>query len=105
LRELIAKLPDDLRSDPSLEILSRAAKENTVTVVHLIYRSKNYETSSKDYDFSRLAMVEHWSAGERDVGLSMRHKDWLEKPQSGETMVTYDFSGADSAVPATKRSE
>src|SRR3954469_19582491 len=105
LRELIAKLPDDLRNDPSLEILSRAAKENTVTVVHLIYRSKNYETSSKDYDFSRLAMVEHWSAGERDVCLSMRHKDWLEKPQSGETMVTYDFSGGESAAPAKKRSE
>ena len=85
LRELIDKLPDDLRNDPSVEILCEAAKENTVTVVHLIYRSKNYESSSKDYDFSRVAMVEHWAAGERDVHLSMRHKDWLEQPQSGET--------------------
>jgi NTE family protein len=23
----------------------------------------------------------------------MRHKDWLERPQSGETMVTYDLTG------------
>ena len=22
----------------------------------------------------------------------MRHKDWLERPQSGETMVTYDLT-------------
>ena len=44
-------------------------------MVHLIYKSKNYETSSKDYDFSHVAMVEHWSAGVRDVHLSMRHKD------------------------------
>jgi NTE family protein len=93
LRELIGKLPDDLKNDPSVEILSKAAKENTVTVVHLIYRSKNYESSSKDYDFSHIGMVEHWSAGERDVHLSMRHKDWLERPQSGETMVTYDLTG------------
>jgi len=93
LRDLITKLPDYLKNDPSVEILCKAAKENTVTVVHLIYRSKNYETSSKDYDFSHLAMVEHWNAGARDVHLSMRHKDWLERPQSGETMVTYDLTG------------
>jgi NTE family protein len=105
LRDLIGKLPDYLRNDPSVAILCEAARENTVTVVHLIYRSKNYESSSKDYDFSRLAMVEHWVAGERDVYLSMRHKDWLEQPQSGETLKTYDLTADDSAAPATKRSE
>jgi len=26
------------------------------------------------------------------VHLSMRHKDLLERPQSGETMVTYDLA-------------
>ncbi len=93
LRELMNKLPDYLRNDPSVEILCQAAKENTVTVVHLIYRSKNYKSSSKDYDFSRVGMVEHWGAGERDVHLTMRHRDWLERPQSGETMVTYDLTG------------
>src|ERR1700733_9427064 len=96
LRELIGKLPDDLRNDPSVEILRKAAKESAVTVVHLIYRSKNYESSSKDYDFSHVGMVEHWGAGVRDVHLSMRHKDWLERPQSDETMVTYDLTGDDS---------
>jgi NTE family protein len=92
VRDLIGKLPDNLKNDPSVEFLREAAKENTVTVVHLIYRSKNYETSSKDYDFSRVAMVEHWEAGERDVHLSMRRKEWLERPQAGETMVTYDLT-------------
>ena len=95
VRDLIGKLPDHLKNDPSVEFLREAAKENTVTVVHLIYRSKNYESSSKDYDFSHIGMVEHWGAGERDVHLSMRHKEWLERPQSGETMVTYDLTGED----------
>ena len=63
VRDLIGKLPDYLKNDPSVELLRKAAKENTVTVVHLIYRSKNYESSSKDYDFSRVAMIEHWDAG------------------------------------------
>ena len=93
LRDLMGKLPEDLKNDPSVKFLCQAAKENTVTVVHLIYKSKNYESSSKDYDFSHVGMVEHWSAGVRDVHLSMRHKEWLERPQSGETMVTYDMTG------------
>jgi NTE family protein len=103
LRELMDKLPDYLRNDPSVEILCQAAKENTVTVVHLIYRSKNYETSSKDYDFSHVGMVEHWRAGERDVHLSMRHKDWLERPQSGETMITYDLTGDGNLATANQQ--
>jgi NTE family protein len=103
VRDLIGKLPDNLKNDPSVEFLREAAKENTVTVVHLIYRSKNYETSSKDYDFSRVAMVEHWEAGERDVHLSMRRKEWLERPQPGETMVTYDLTKDEPS--AAKRSK
>jgi NTE family protein len=103
LCELIAKLPDQLKNDPSVEALRAAMQENTVTVVHLIYRSKNYESSFKDYDFSHVGMVEHWSAGVRDVHLSMRHKEWLERPQSGETMVTYDLTGDGSETPGIKQ--
>jgi len=103
LRELIGKLPDYLKNDPSVEILRDAARESTVTVVHLIYRSKNYESSSKDYDFSRIGMVEHWGSGVRDVHLSMRHEDWLERPQSGETMMTYDLTGDGTENPERKQ--
>ena len=74
-------------------------------MVHLIYRSKNYESNSKDYDFSHIGMVEHWGAGERDVHLSMRHKDWLDRPQSGETMMTYDLTGDGTEPPTANRSE
>jgi NTE family protein len=94
--DLIEKLPDHLKNDPSAVYLREVARESTVTVVHLIYRSKNYETSSKDYDFSHLAMVEHWEAGVRDVHRSMRHKDCLERPQTDETMTTYDLSGEEN---------
>ena len=92
LRELIGKLPDYLRNDPSVDILCEATKESTVTVVHLIYRSKIHESASKDYDFSRVGMIDHWGSGERDVHLSMRHRDSLQRPQAGETMVTYDLA-------------
>src|SRR5437773_5875643 len=70
VRDLIGKLPDYLKNDPSVELLRKDSKENTVTVVHLIYKSKNYESSSKDYDFSHVAMVEHWGAAVPAVHLS-----------------------------------
>ena len=70
--------------------------------MHLIYKSKNYESSSKDYDFSHVAMVEHWNAGVRDVHQSMRHKDVLERPQSGETMKAYDMTGDGSQAPRSQ---
>jgi NTE family protein len=102
LRDLIGKLPDYLKNDPSVEYLREAAKENTVTVVHLIYRSKNHESNSKDYDFSHIGVVEHWNAGVRDVHLSMKHRDWLERPQHGETMMTYDLTRDGEGAPAKK---
>src|SRR5256712_506848 len=103
MRELLGKLPDHLKNDPSVEILCKAAQENTVTVVHLIYKSKNYESSSKDYDFSHVAMLEHWNAGVRDVHLSMRHKDVLERPQPGQTMMAYDMTGNGPKSPGDKQ--
>ncbi len=93
--DLIAKLPEELKNDPSVAFLNEVTKENTVTVVHLIYRSKLYESSSKDYNFARLNMIDHWQSGERDVMLSMRHTEWFERPQNGETMVTHDLTEAD----------
>jgi NTE family protein len=92
-----------LTNDPSVEFLRKASKENTVTVVHLIYKGKNYETNSKDYDFSHVAMIEHWNAGVRDVHESMRHKDVLERPQSGETMKAYDMTRDVPKSPGAKQ--
>ena len=53
LAGLIAKLPDDLRSSPEARLLGSAAERKVYNIVHLIYRAKNYEGHSKDYDFSR----------------------------------------------------
>jgi len=98
LRDLIGKLPDYLKNDPSVEFLCKLSRESTVTVVHLIYRSKNYESSSKDYDFSHVGMVEHWEAGVRDVHRAVACRDQLERPQTDETMVTYDLTGDEPPV-------
>jgi NTE family protein len=50
-----------------VRLLSSAAERKVYNIVHLIYRAKNYEGHSKDYDFSRLSMQEHWGAGYHDA--------------------------------------
>jgi NTE family protein len=63
--DLLEKLPDHLRHGPEAELLRTAVDRKVYNIVHLIYRARNYEGHSKDYEFSRASMVEHW--------LSRRH--------------------------------
>jgi NTE family protein len=89
LRGLLMALPEELRSDPNAKLLERLSEERTVKVAQIIYRNKPYEGSSKDYEFSRMAMLEHWQAGLSDVEhCAHQHKAELEaRPHKGATMV------------------
>jgi hypothetical protein len=44
-------------------------------VVKLVYRRKPYEGPSKDYEFSRQTMVEHWAAGHADLRKAMEKRE------------------------------
>ena len=92
LRDLLAKLPPDLADLDGVPLLRELAHESAITVVQLIYRSKVYEGNSKDYEFSRVTMHEHWAAGREDVRRTLAHPAWLNRPLTGGT-VTYDLSG------------
>ena len=59
--------------------------------MHLIYRAKNYEGYSKDYDFSRASMEEHWCSGYHDAVRTLRHPEVLERPTNHEGVFTFDL--------------
>jgi NTE family protein len=77
---LVAKLPPELRADPDAqELLARTRITcSGFDIVHLIYRAKQYEHHSKDYEFSRSTMGEHWAAGHADVLQTLRDPRFLE---------------------------
>lgn len=91
IAHLLARLPDELRRDPALAPLRELACEASMSIIHLIYRRKNYETHSKDYEFSRLAMVEHWDAGHRDTVEALRRPQWFSRPPAAHPVVTHDI--------------
>ena len=89
---LMAKLPPEWRNDPDLKALAAVRCESAVTVVHLIYRSKHYESQSKDYEFSRLSMLEHWAAGEADVRRTLADPRWQDREKNGHGVHVYDLT-------------
>jgi NTE family protein len=92
LAGLLEKLPEDLRDSPEARLLSSAAERKVYSIVHLIYRAKNYEGHSKDYEFSRLSMREHWSAGYHDARRTLRHPEAIECPTNHEGVCTFDLA-------------
>ena len=98
---LIARLPPALHDDPDVRALSRLRCESAVEVVHLIYRSKHYESLSKDYEFSRLSMQEHWDTGRADMAHTLHDPRWLDRERSTSGVHVFDLtSDGPSAKPS-----
>ena len=91
-RRLASKLPAKFADDPDLKALAAIGSSGAVTIVHFIYRRKNYETQSKDYEFSRHSVEEHWSAGLQDVRISLKQPVWLARHRSKESVRVFDLT-------------
>jgi len=93
LAVLLEELPEEMRRREEVKYLSSAADRHAANIVQLIYRVKGYEGDSKDYEFSRRSMEEHWRTGYRDAVHALRHPEIFERSGSRyETLVTFDFS-------------
>lgn len=91
-QRLLAKLPPELCEDPDLRALAKLRCESEVDIVHLIYRSKYYETQSKDYEFSRLSMQEHWNTGHADIAQTLHDPRWLHHPRNTAGVHVFDLA-------------
>ena len=91
LAALLRRLPSDLEENDDLKILKSVASEKVYNIIQLIYRAQNYEGHSKDYEFSRLSMQNHWRAGYHDVVRTLRHPEVLARPTSLDGVFTFDL--------------
>jgi NTE family protein len=95
LATLLEKLPADLKDSEEVALLRSVADHKGYNLVHLIYRSKHYEGNSKDYEFSRLTMQEHWRAGYQDTVRTLRHPEVFERPKNLERVSVFDLASDD----------
>ncbi|WP_066265684.1 DUF3734 domain-containing protein [Hydrogenophaga palleronii] len=89
---LLDKLPAALRRDPDARALAGLRAGKAVDVVHLIYRSKRYENQTRDYEFSRLSMQEHWNNGRTDMAHTLHDPRWLHRAPAHTGVRVYDLT-------------
>jgi NTE family protein len=91
LDALLRRLPADIEENDDLKILKSVASDKVYNIIHLIYRAQNYEGHSKDHEFSRLSMQDHWRAGYHDAVRTLRHPEVLARPTSLDGVFTFDL--------------
>lgn len=93
--KLLEKLPPEFQDDPDVQRLKELRCNAAITIVHLINKRTAHQLDSKDYEFSRRTMEEHWSAGKEDLETTLQHGDWFDrgKPETG--VKVFDLTGHD----------
>jgi NTE family protein len=89
---LLEQLPDEFKQSEEAKYLASIARRHAYNLVHLIYRPRGYEGDSKDYEFSRLSMAEHWRSGYHDAVRTLRHPEVLERASNDDELATFDFA-------------
>ncbi|HEX4180917.1 MAG TPA: patatin-like phospholipase family protein [Caulobacteraceae bacterium] len=97
MRTLIDGLPEELRNDPRTQELKSLMAENAVTIVQLIYRRRPYEGASKDYEFSRSTMLDHWGSGLDAVRRLRPYRRRIMTPPRESGVQVFDVKAGDAA--------
>jgi NTE family protein len=90
LYKLMQKMPPELASTPEARLLRSETSPAAYNIVQLIYRSATYESQSKDYEFSRGTMKEHWQAGYSDAHTTFSHPQVLALPAHPSDVQIFD---------------
>jgi NTE family protein len=89
---LLAKVPAELAESPEYAVLRRFSERKVWNLIQLIYHAKDYEGDSKDYEFSRESMEDHWRAGYNDTVRTLRHPEVLQRPSAADGVFTFDVA-------------
>ncbi|RZI63794.1 patatin-like phospholipase family protein [Variovorax guangxiensis] len=92
IADLMEKLPERLRKDPAVAAVCAQLTHQPIEIVHLIYRDKHYERESKDYEFSRASVDDHWEAGVRDIRNTLDHPELLKEASRFNGVTTFDLT-------------
>lgn len=88
---LYEKLPDDLKSDPDAAALIQNDANPNITIAHLIYRQADHELGSKDYEFSRQSMLDHWASGHQDATCTVSDPAWQAHHDAPKGIQVFDL--------------
>jgi NTE family protein len=79
-----------LQDDPDLQFLCATGSSSPVMLVHLINRKDRHDGHAKDYEFSRLTMEGHWTAGRADVERALDAPEWRNRVPGAPGLTILD---------------
>ncbi|MEH6999913.1 MAG: patatin-like phospholipase family protein [Limnobacter sp.] len=92
IARLLKEYPgQNILTDKELRLLKHWSCDSAITIAHLIYRQKDYELHSKDYEFSRLSVNEYWQSGEDDVNFTLQQPEWINRTRPTDGVKVFDF--------------
>lgn len=97
---VLPRLPASVRQLPEALLLEAAACHKVFNIVQLIYRARSYEGATKDTEFSRRTMEEHWTSGYDDAVRTLSHPEVLRRPDSPDGVFTFDLGRDGRAKPS-----
>ena len=89
--KLLAEMRAEMRTTPEAALLATEADEKVYNIIQMIYRARIYEGASKDYEFSRRTMEEHWKSGYSDMTRTLTYPEVLQRPTSPDGVFTFDL--------------
>ncbi|TIX50362.1 patatin-like phospholipase family protein [Alteraurantiacibacter aquimixticola] len=94
---LAERLPPEFRKDPDVRLLTEIDQPGAISVMHLINRRDGHESYSKDYEFSRATVNEHWRTGRDDAAHSLAHPMWQRRDMHRSGLVAFDLTNPNGA--------
>lgn len=92
LQRLLERLPPEFGSDPDVKTLADSCRGPKIDIVHLINRRYSYTSSTKDNDFSRATVAQHWETGLEDARRAISHPEWLQSSNLAYGVRQFDLT-------------
>jgi NTE family protein len=98
LHNVVSMLPEEQYNNINTQTFKKLGYDTTMHIVHFTYRPKYYEWDSKDYDFSKLAIDEHFNEGYLDANWATNNSSWLEESPSDTGVVIQTIKRGEKPV-------
>ena len=92
LMRLMAKLPASMKASADAKRLAAMCDDRQWTLARLINQRLPNVSQTKDYEFSRATVNEHWAAGLEDIRRATIHHDWLTPAALAPGLQVHDIT-------------
>ena len=65
--------------------------DGRVSLVHIINRANRHEIQSKDFEFWRVSIEEHWQDGMKDARTAFAAQTWRSFSDPATGLAVYDY--------------